>query len=576
MIGNARAYWANFTGGLGYIVHAQREIRYSLVNAESLLELFQRTPTVKNGADQFKLKSGTIQFQDVGFSYDGKKETIQDFTFYAGPGQKIALVGETGGGKSTVLKLLFRFYDVQHGKILIDDQDITGVTLHSLRQCIGVVPQDPALFNDSVMENVRYSKLGASDEEVIEACKGAAIHDKILTFTEGYQTIVGENGVKLSGGELQRIAIARVILKNPEIILLDEATSAVDTETEAHIQDALEKLAKGRTTITIAHRLSTVTNADIIVVIKGGKLVEQGSPQALLKAKGKFSELWLRQVGINPTPKEDAPTADEPVGPSDTLKTTKIEGGTRMSEASLSSAKSLRPTAPEFVPQKIFVSRDQRGKAAKGSPTLLENHIVGQSHDVSTTKANGSAKKPQQKGKDPGDLTIGLGDSDSQWDTADSKLKDVSGIKSKKKRLTPAQRRQNNKSDPSGSASKVTQEDGASEGATLKGINGAPPIGRQSRRVSAPSGPLSSITNNREGGRPSRRRAQRWHQRKRQPSGQALGTTSGEGSGALSGDTLHSPTPVVRLPNSTDHTPPICGVDSTGPSNTSVHFAPGF
>ena len=573
MTGNGRAYWGNFIGGLGFIVHAQREIRYSLVNAESMLELFQRKPTVKDGPNHFMLKTGTIDFRDVGFSYDGKKETIQDFTFSAGPGQKIALVGETGGGKSTVLKLLFRFYDVQHGKILIDDQDIKDLTLQSLRQCIGVVPQDPVLFNDSVMENVRYSKLGASDEEVIEACKGAAIHDKILTFTEGYQTVVGENGVKLSGGELQRIAIARVILKNPEIILLDEATSAVDTETEAHIQDALQKLAKGRTTITIAHRLSTVTNSDIIVVIKGGKLVEQGSPQALLEAKGKFSELWLKQAGINPAPRDHVAVTEKPASPTDASQAGENEGNMRLSEAFVSSAKSLRPTAPEFVPQKAFVPRDQRSTAVKGAPPSPENHTAGQSqsHGVSDTKANGIVKKPQQKRKDPADHAISLGDSDSQWDTADAKLKDVSQTGPKKKRLTPAQRRRNNKSDPSGSAPKQNQHDGPGDGANLNGSDEAPVMRRQSRRVSAPSGPLSNMTNNnRESGRPSRRRAQRWHQRKRP------GTTSGEGSGALSGDTLRSPTPINQLPSSTDDTAPAGAVESTGASTSNVHFAPGF
>ena len=208
----------------------------------------------------------------MNFSYDGQKEVLRTFTFHAGPGQRIALVGESGGGKSTVLKLLFRFYDVTAGRIMIDDQDVRQCTLDSLRQCIGVVPQDPTLFNDTILNNVRYAKLEATDEEVIEACKAAAIHHKILTLTDGYATKVGENGHKLSGGELQRIAIARVVLKNPQIILLDEATSAVDTETEGHIQSALETLTKGRTTFVVAHRLSTVNNADVVLVIKDGMI----------------------------------------------------------------------------------------------------------------------------------------------------------------------------------------------------------------------------------------------------------------------------------------------------------------
>ena len=214
----------------------------------------------------------------------------------------MALVGETGGGKSTILKLLLRFYDVTHGSISIDGQDIRTVTLASLRESIGVVPQDPSLFNDTVMKNVRYSRLEATDEEVMAACKAAAVHDKIMTFTNGYATKVGENGVKLSGGELQRVAIARAILKDPKIMLLDEATSSVDTETEVHIQQALERLTEGRTTFIVAHRLSTVMNADLMLVIKDGAIVEQGSPKELLKAKGKYYDLWSKQNGIVPEP----------------------------------------------------------------------------------------------------------------------------------------------------------------------------------------------------------------------------------------------------------------------------------
>lgn len=229
----------------------------------------------------------------------------------------ISFVGKTGAGKSTILKLLNRFYDVTEGSIRIDGQDISCVDLHSLRAQIGVVPQSPVLFNDSVMDNVRYAKLDATDEEVYDACRAAAIHEQILGFSDGYETRVGERGAKLSGGELQRIAIARAILKQPKMVLLDvrtvllsrsilsqadtflqEATSAVDTETESKIQEALHRLCKGRTTFVVAHRLSTIMNADRIMVVDDGTILEQGTHESLISAGGKYSELWSKQVGI--------------------------------------------------------------------------------------------------------------------------------------------------------------------------------------------------------------------------------------------------------------------------------------
>lgn len=289
-------------GPLAFFSQAHRDLQRNLVDAEQLLQLFQKTPRVKDGQATFALKEGSVTFQNIRFSYDAKKEVIKGISFDAKPGQKIALVGETGGGKSTVLKLLFRLYDVTHGSISIAGQDIRTVTLASLRKFIGVVPQDPDLFNDTIMKNVRYSRLEATDEEVIAACKAAAVHDKIMTFTNGYETKVGEKGIKLSGGELQRVAIARTILKNPNIMLLDEATSSVDTETEVQMQQALEKLIEGRTTFIVAHRLSTVMNADLMLVIKDGAIVEQGSPKELLKAKGKYYNLWSKQNGIVSTP----------------------------------------------------------------------------------------------------------------------------------------------------------------------------------------------------------------------------------------------------------------------------------
>ncbi|KAK4696240.1 hypothetical protein P7C71_g1638, partial [Lecanoromycetidae sp. Uapishka_2] len=304
------SYWGNFTGSLWYLVGAQRQVLKSLVDAEALLKLFQKIPTIRDGPQAFEYKSGSVDFCDVDFSYDGKKNIIKNFSFHANPGQRVALVGETGGGKSTILKLLFRFYDAKNGSVMIDGQNVKDLTMETLRRSIGVVPQDPSMFNDTVMENVRYSNPGAADTDVIEACKAAAVHEKILSFPKGYATRVGEGGVKLSGGELQRIAIARVILQNPNIILLDEATSAVDSETEAQIQGALERLTRGRTTFTVAHRLSTITNSDIVLVIKSGEIIEQGSPKVLLEAKGKYHDLWLRQIGVYKVAEEEGTEAE--------------------------------------------------------------------------------------------------------------------------------------------------------------------------------------------------------------------------------------------------------------------------
>lgn len=241
-------------GDLAYITYANHQVLQYLIDAESLLDLLHTEASVEDGSTPFNFKRGAVVFDDVNFSYEGHKTVINNFSFNVRPGQRVALVGETGAGKTTILRLLFRFYDVQSGSIMIDGQDLRDVTLDSLRRCIGVVPQDPSLFNDTIMANVRYARLSASDRDVMEACRAAAIHDKVMTYADGYSTKVGEHGIKLSGGELQRISIARVILMNPKIILLDEATSSVDSDTEGLIQSALHGLTKGRTTFTIAHR----------------------------------------------------------------------------------------------------------------------------------------------------------------------------------------------------------------------------------------------------------------------------------------------------------------------------------
>lgn len=248
------SYWAQLSGPLQFFASGFCDIALDMVNAEELIALLKQKPTVvdQDDAKPLILDRGEVEFKSVEFSYDGRRKILKDLSFRAQPGQTVALVGETGGGKSTILKLISRFYDPARGSILIDGQNIRGVTLESLRANIGVVPQDPALFHDTIINNIRYANHSATDEEIYEACKAVALHDKFLTFADGYQTLVGERGVKLSGGELQRIAIARAIVKNPRIVLLDEATSSVDSETESQIQESLKKLTAGRTTFVIA------------------------------------------------------------------------------------------------------------------------------------------------------------------------------------------------------------------------------------------------------------------------------------------------------------------------------------
>ncbi|KAJ5130569.1 uncharacterized protein N7515_006608 [Penicillium bovifimosum] len=293
-------YWSSLISPLAYLSARYRWLVSDLVDAERLLFLFQSKPSVTDRENAVPLKAcdGRVTFHHVNFAYDARLQTLKDVDISIDPGTTVALVGMTGSGKTTMLRLLLRLYDVTSGHIEIDGQDIRDVTLSSLRQAIGVVPQDPVLFNASIIENLRYARPSATDEEVHEACRAAAIHEKILTFVDGYDTTVGEQGVKLSGGELQRIAIARVFLKKSPILLLDEATSAVDSSTESDIQTALDRLRAQRTTFVIAHRLSTISNADRILVMHGGQIVESGSHTELLKKEGgKYQNLWRNQFG---------------------------------------------------------------------------------------------------------------------------------------------------------------------------------------------------------------------------------------------------------------------------------------
>lgn len=291
-------YWNTIEAPLTSVSFSVRQLSQMLIDSERLLELLRTRPSVTDrpAAKPLRLTRGRIEFDNVRFSYDVRKASLDDVSFVAEAGKTIALVGETGGGKSTILKLLFRYYDVSGGSIRIDGQDIRNVTLNSVREAFGLVPQDPSLFNISIMENVRYARLEATDEEVKEACRAAAIHDRIISFPDGYQSSVGERGVKLSGGELQRIAIARAILRDPSIVLLDEATSMVDAETEAAIQKAFGRLTSGRTTFVVAHRLSTIQHADLILVVQNGQIVERGTHDQLYALNGKYTRLWSKQL----------------------------------------------------------------------------------------------------------------------------------------------------------------------------------------------------------------------------------------------------------------------------------------
>lgn len=292
------AYWRSVEGPLAQVSWSIRRVSQMLTDSERLLQLMMTKASVTEppNAPDILIKAGEVVFNHVEFAYDVRRATLKDVSFTAKPGQTVALVGETGGGKSTILKLLYRYYDVSKGSISIDGQDIRSVSLDSLRDSFGMVPQDPSLFNLSIMGNIKYARLDATDEEVKEACRAAAIHDKIESFPDKYKSTVGERGVKLSGGELQRVSIARAVLKQPKIVLLDEATSMIDAETEALIQEAFKRLTASRTTFIIAHRLSTIQHADLILVINDGQIVERGTHEELFRQNGKYVALWSKQL----------------------------------------------------------------------------------------------------------------------------------------------------------------------------------------------------------------------------------------------------------------------------------------
>lgn len=285
---------------LNFIGMIYRELQQGLTDIEALFNLLYVKPEIVDDPDAqaLQISKAKIEFRNVSFSYDSGREILHDVSFIVEGGKTVAIVGATGAGKSTISRLLFRFYDVTGGQILIDDQNIAKITQQSLRSQIGVVPQDTVLFNDTIGYNISYGRIEATTEEAIAAARQAQIDQFIERLPDGYDTMVGERGLKLSGGEKQRVAIARTILKAPAILLLDEATSALDTNTERQIQEALDRVCTGRTTLVIAHRLSTVIHADEILVLNEGRIIERGSHEDLLRIEGMYAMMWSKQKEV--------------------------------------------------------------------------------------------------------------------------------------------------------------------------------------------------------------------------------------------------------------------------------------
>lgn len=340
------AYLSQVFGPLDRLGTLYRVLNQNATDAEKLFQLLGQPTEIKDkpGAKDLVVTDGVIEFDNVHFSYHGREgvtNALRGVSFRIGKGESLALVGESGAGKSTILRLLYRFYDIDSGTIRIDGQDISQVTQKSLRRAIGIVPQDSVLWNDTIGANIAYGKEGATDEEVIAAAKAARMHDRIMSFPEGYETKVGERGVRLSGGEKQRVSLARMFLKSPTILVLDEATSALDTETEREIQKAIADLSRGRSSLSIAHRLSTIINSDQIVVMKDGLVEEHGSYGHLMDLDGHFASMWRKQIHTE-AEMVAAAEGDE----KRSLKSSKSKGSMKSkSSAKSKEAETLKPTS---------------------------------------------------------------------------------------------------------------------------------------------------------------------------------------------------------------------------------------
>lgn len=283
---------------LGFLGIVYRQIKYALADMDRMLRLLEKEPEIQDKPDakDLLLTHGEVRFENVNFSYNEDRQILRDISFIISPGKKVAVVGPSGAGKSTLARLLFRFYEVNDGKIVIDDQNIAAVTQQSMRATVGIVPQDTVLFNDTIRFNLSYARPTASEVEINNAARKAHIHDFIESLPDGYETVVGERGLKLSGGEKQRVAIARAILKNPRILIFDEATSSLDSHSEREIQKALKEVAEEHTTLVIAHRLSTIVDANEILVMDNGKIIERGEHQNLLEKQGAYAKMWELQL----------------------------------------------------------------------------------------------------------------------------------------------------------------------------------------------------------------------------------------------------------------------------------------